>query len=276
MNSKSDNLFSSDPLLFYMSNFTHLTCPHPDFQFSGPPPTSVKEAQDRIIYDFFISYRHKMSMTYADRIAAQLREFGYKVYFAGQVLALEDEALQDKLRGELHRSSVLVIIGNKDFLNGEWVSWEMETFYEDHWGRKAPIITKEMGSPISEDRSWVDYQMHTLRRLDTSAAIIYEEDEGAWEKQEPSATTMFCLLLVREFYRVELAFWNRWTPMSVEKRSRLYLEALYQDQVCRTIMLAMNWPHRDYALNELKIRYLKDAREYKPGLWRKIINLWKK
>jgi len=265
--------FQTDPLISYMSNFSHLQCPYPDFQFRKPPPADVKEAQERSIFDFFISYRHSWSKAYAETLANELREFGYQVYFAGQVLGLEDDQLRQTLRTELHKSSVLTIVGNKGMFDDYfgWVRWEMETFYEGHWGRKAPVITEEMGSPISGDNSLTDYALKNLRQFDTSAAIIYEEQEGAWENQKPSSITIFCLLLVREFYRVELKFWHEWSPMSAEKRYRLYLESLYQDRVCRTIMRAMLWHDPNYSLAQLKKKYLQEAREdYKSTILNRI------
>lgn len=253
--------FQESALFLFMSDFLHLLSPNPAALFREPPPSFVKAAQNRSVYDFFISYRHKMSQHYAQSLASELQEFGYKVYFAGQVLGLEDDQLREELQTELHKSSVLAIVGNKDLLDGEWVRWEMDTFNEDHWGRRVPIITEEMGSPISNEDSLSDYVLKRLRKTDTSAAIIYEEDEDAWKNQKPSSTTLFCLLLVREFYRVELDYWHQWTPMSAEDRSRSYLETLFQDRVCRTIMLAMNRPNRDASLAKLKRRDLIKPQE---------------
>ena len=106
--------FEMDPLFSYMSNFSHLFCSRPDFQFREPPPPDVKVAQVRSVNDFFISYRHGMSKVYAETLANELEEFGYQVYFAGEVLDLDDEDLQETLSVELHKSSVLTIVGNKD------------------------------------------------------------------------------------------------------------------------------------------------------------------
>lgn len=268
---KSDSFMPIDPLYSYMSTFRHLICARPDFQFREPPPSSVKVAQNRSVYDFFISYRHGFSKVYAEALAKELREFGYQVYFAGEALGLEKTELRKKLRRELHRSSVLAIVGNKDMFDGDWVRWEMETFYENHWGKKVPVITEEMGSPISET-TLNDSHLKKIRLFDPAAAIIYEEDKNAWKEQKPSSITIFCLLLVREFYRVELEFWHQWSPMPVDKRTRLFFEGLYNDRVCRTIMTAMDWPDRDYSLVQLKRKYLKEAREGKFTLWDRIIN----
>ena len=263
MTSNQNSSFDIDPLLSYMYNFSHLFCSSPDFQFREPPPPDVKIAQARSVNDFFISYRHGMSKVYAETLTNELKEFGYQVYFAGEVLELDDEQLKETLRVELHKSSVLTIIGNKDMFEDHfgWVTWEMETFYEDHWGRKAPIITEEMGSPISGDSSLADHVLKRLRQFDPAAVMIYEEGKDAWQNQKPSSITLFCLLLVREFYRVELKFWHEWSPMTTDERNHLYLESLYQDRVCRTIMMAMMWPHPDYSLAQLKKKYLKEARE---------------
>ncbi|MDB5284336.1 MAG: hypothetical protein JWO06_3411 [Bacteroidota bacterium] len=277
MASNLNDSFPEDQLLSYMSFFRHLLCPHPDFQFRKPPPSDVKEAQSRSVYDFFISYRHQMSGGYAQTLSNELKEFGYQVYFAGQVPELEsldDELIREKLQSALHMSSVFVIIGNKNMFAGEWVAWEMETFYEDHWGRKVPIITEEMGSPITNDQSLESLALKQIRQFDTSAAIIYEEDNDAWKNQKPSAITIFCLLLVREFYRVELEFWHNWSPMSANARYRLYLESMYKDRVCRYMMAAMLMPHPDYSLAQLKNRYLKEAREYMPPPSRKKFGFW--
>ena len=88
------NIMAFDPndlkqktnLYFYMGNFLHLLCARLDFQFSIPPPSTVKEAQERSVYDFFISLRHQDSETYALTLANELQEFGYRVYFVGQAL----------------------------------------------------------------------------------------------------------------------------------------------------------------------------------------------
>ncbi len=263
MSSNRNNPFPIDPLFSFMSHFSHLICPHPDFQFREPPPPDVKEAEVRSVNDFFISYRHEMSKAYAETLSNELKEFGYQVYFAGEAIELEPELLREMLRTELHKSSVLTIVGNKDMFEDHWgwVRWEMDTFYEGHWGRKAPIITEEMGSPISDHNSLHDYALKRLQQFDPSAVMIYEEASDAWKNQKPSSITIFCLLLVREFYRVELTFWHEWAPMNTEQRYRLYLESLYRDRVCRTIMMAMMWPHPDYSLAQLKERYLKEARE---------------
>jgi hypothetical protein len=249
-----------DPLYLYMSDFIHLLSSNPNARLKDPPPLSVKEAQNRAVYDFFISYRHDMSKTYAQMLADELKEFGYQVYFAGEILGLEDEQLRAQLRKELRKSRILAIVGNKNMMKGEWVKWEMDTFFEDHDGRITPVITEDMGSPITND-SWVDYDLKTLRAVYFSAATIYEENEEAWKNQKPSSMTIFCLLLVREFYRVELEFWHKWSPMSDDERFRLYLESMYEDTVCRIIMTAMKWPHKDYSLAQLKSHYLKEARE---------------
>lgn len=261
--------FEDDHLMSYMSLFTHLACPHPEFRFREPPHPSVREAQDRSVNDFFISYRHRESETYARDLANELEALGYRVYFAGavpQLSSLDEEQLRKTLRQALHASSVLTIIGSNDALGGEWVRWESETFDEDHWGRQVPIITNETG-PNS-------FALEHLRRFHTSAAIIYEEDKGAWESRKPSATTIFCMILVREFFRVELDFWHNCAKIPAEERPRAYLQALFDDRVCRMIMHAMiSWPSRDYSLAQVKRRYLKEAREGGPTMWRRILDV---
>jgi hypothetical protein len=254
-----------DSLITFMSSFLHLASAHLDFRFAEPPDPTVREAQARSTNDFFISYRHRESEDYARGLVNELEALGYRVYFAGAVpeLALMDDTqLQSALRRALHTSSVLTIIGSNDALGGEWVRWESETFDEGHWGRQVPIITSEIGSD--------GQTLVLLRRFHTSAATIYEEDEGAWESRKPSATTIFCMVLVREFFRVELDFWHRCAHISAEDRPRAYIKALYDDKVCRVFMHAMLWPNREYSLAQLRKRYLKDARHRGPTIWRRL------
>lgn len=253
----------------YMSSFMHLACSRPDFRFNKLPDSSVRKAQDRSVNDFFISYRHHESESYARGLANELRAIGYRVYFAGEVpqlSSLNERQLRRALRRTLHTSSVLTIIGSKDALGGEWVRWETETFDENHWGRQASIITNELG-PHS-------YALKLVRAFHTSATTVYEEDEDAWESRTPSATTIFCMILVREFFRVELDFWHRCAQVSVEDRPRAYFQALFDDLVCRVVMHAMNWPDRNYSLAQLKKRYLNEAREGGPTMWRRVLDLF--
>jgi hypothetical protein len=183
------------PVVTYMSTFAHLASAHPDFRFAEPPEPSVREAQARSVNDFFISYRHREAEAYAHALIDELEALGYKVYFAGvvpQLSSMDDETLRDTLRFALHTSSVLTIIGSNDALGGEWVRWESDTFDGGHWGRQVSIITPEIGPD--------GYLLRGMRRYHDSAAIIYEEDQSVWEAQKPSPTTIFCMILVREFF----------------------------------------------------------------------------
>ncbi len=108
---------SEDSLILYMSSFLHLACVHPDFRFAKPPDPTVKEAEARSVNDFFISYRHHESEDYARGLVSELEALGYQAYFAGavpQLSSLDNTELHSALRGALHTSSVLTIIGSND------------------------------------------------------------------------------------------------------------------------------------------------------------------
>jgi len=277
MASDANEFVPMDQLNFYMSMFDHLRSVNPTFFFKEPPVPGVRQAQKRSIYDFFISYRHEISRVYAEKISNELKEFGYNVYFAGQVPefeSLNDEVvIREKLASAMHKSSVFVIIGNRNMLESEWVYWEMDTFYDNHFGRKVPIIADDMGSPIDNDGSLEQLALKNIRDWDLSAALIYEEGKDAWKNQKPSAMTIFCLLLVREFYRVELEFWHNWKPMNNEARTQAYLRSLYEDGLCNWIMAHTLGGDNDNSLADLKERYPKLRSVFRP-IKRKTFNIY--
>ncbi|WP_114938865.1 tetratricopeptide repeat protein [Mucilaginibacter endophyticus] len=253
-------------VVFYLSNFFHLMCLYPDIQFLELPPPEVKASQDRTIYDYFISYRHKISAVYAHALWGELVQLGYRVYFAGEVpelSSMDDEQLKISLQQELHQSSVLIIMGSDEALEGDWVKWEMNTFSTGHWGRKIPLITNDLPA--------FNVSLRNIHRKDPSALFLYEEDHGAWEENKPSATTILCLILAREFFRVELQFWDSCAKIPAEKREQAFFDAIYFDKVCNTVMRFFFEKDRNSAISRLKAGYLKDLRNYKEPWWKSII-----
>lgn len=247
--------------------FSHLMTNRPEWRFREQADPTVAEAVARSKNDFLISYRHKESEDYAKRLSCELQELGYKVFYAGAVpelRLLDDEDLQKRLRAALHSSSVLAIIGSNDATGGEWVRWESETFDEDHWGRHLSIITKDLGPN--------DFALKEMRAFVTSAAIVYEEDDNAWENRTPSATTILCVALAREFFRVEMNFWQNCGVIPVEQRTRKLYRAMYDDLACKSLMFAMHWPDRDVSLSKVKSRYLREARAGGPTLRQRVVD----
>jgi tetratricopeptide (TPR) repeat protein len=265
--STSNPLDMNNNIVSYLSNFFHLMCPYPDTQFLQLAPSGVKLSQDRTIYDYFISYRHKISADYAQKVRDELVSLGYKVYFAGEVPELslmDDEQLKNALQQELHRSSILIVMGSEEALGGEWVKWEMDTFSTDHWGRKIPLITNDLPA--------FNESLRNIHRKDPSALFMYEEDKGAWEENRPSSTTILCLILAREFFRVELQFWNGCSKIPTERREQSFFSAIYYDIICSAIMRLLFTNDCKTPVEKLKAGYLRDLRNYKKSSWRGIID----
>jgi hypothetical protein len=158
------------------------------------------------------------------------------------------------LRAELQQSSVLVVVGSANAFDGDWVRWELEAFEEGHWGRMVPLITRDTSA---ENQTL----MRGLRRV--HSAIVYEEGERAWEDQKVSAVTVLCLALAREFFRVELEFWQRCASIAPEKRVEVYYQTLAQNQICRALTVAMTFPERDVALQQMQAWGMAKARGHR-------------
>lgn len=226
--------------------------------FDKPAGQDVHDAVARSTYDFFVSYRQQESEAYAARLADELLKLGYRVYHAGRLSLPTDDVLTETLRHALHQSSVLIILGSADAFGGEWVRWEMETFEEGHWGRMVPLVT-------SATSDWNNLLIAGLRKV--HAVVLHEELEGAWEAQAPSPTTVLNLTLVREFLRVEFAYWMSCEATPREQRLDGYYDALAVDRVCCMLVNVMSLPDRRETLRRLQEFGMAAARgQRKPGL----------
>ena len=250
-------MLTEEQVWFETEAFSHLMSTKLDFLFRETPDPIILEVKERVVYDYFISYRHREAEEYAKRLSEELKASGYCVYFAGEIPALkslDDQDLRAELKKRLHATSVLIIIGSNDAAGGDWVRWEMETFDENHWGRHAPLITDEIDNRVS-----FALPLHNLYHV--SAVKLYEEVEGAWQRRHPSSLTILCLILVREFFRIEWDFWHNCEKIPADKRVIEYRRELLNDPVCNAVMFSMHFGDRDHSLQLLKNSELEKARK---------------
>jgi hypothetical protein len=177
-------------------------------------------------YDFFISYRYHEAREYAARLAAELKEMGFRVFLDRDhpLDGLNDTQLQDQLLPALHSAAAIVHVLSAKPFDGEWTRWESDVFYAGRFGLTIGLMTEV----TSEDQ-----QVLWRMRRQIDSVLVHEEANGAWSESEPSVTTCLNLAVAAALYRalLRLKLWIWLVPKSM--RLRIHDYVIHRDRAFR-------------------------------------------
>jgi hypothetical protein len=124
-------------------------------------------------YDIFISYAHRGSKKYAEKLDEQLTSLDYSCFIDKKELP-SGSSLNKSLESALRASKTLILIGTESALNRDYVQLEFQEFAKT--GR--PIIPVNVGGALArrlESQPWKVIKERDLVWIDETAEALEHE-----------------------------------------------------------------------------------------------------